>query len=182
MALSKINSASILDASVAATDLASGAARDNFGANAILQIQTTVLNGFISTSVGGSPDVITNGAQVFGINFTPVSATSKILVQTSTIAVSEESNAGDMCWVALWNGSSFIAANSGTWLYTHFGGNLAGNYHTVHELFNSGSTTTRLIQVRAGMNTGTAYINGSSFYNYNSINAQVRMTIMEIAG
>lgn len=64
----------IADASVTATKLASGAARTNFGAGAVLQvIQTVVTTQFSTTS---SPSVATGLAA----SITPSSATSKILV------------------------------------------------------------------------------------------------------
>lgn len=153
------------------------------GSGVILQTQTAVLNGFVTTTLNGPPDTITNGYQVFSISFTPIRATSLIIVQTSSIAISEENNAADMCWLALWNGSSFVAANSGTWLYNHFTNNYNAAHLNINEQFVAGSTTTRTIQVRAGMNSGSSatYINGNSTSNYNSINAQVRMIVWEIA-
>lgn len=154
------------------------------GVGKVLQVQSTATQGVLSTTANGAPSTITNGVQVFSLSFTPISASSTILVQTSSIAVSENSNGADMCWVALWNGSTFIAANSGTWLYTHFGSALNAAYISINETFSAGSTATRTIQVRAAMNSSgvTVYVNGNASANYTGTSAQIRMTVMEIAG
>jgi hypothetical protein len=150
----------------------------------VLQVASTTLQGVITTTTQGAPSTITNGAQVFSLSFTPISASSTILVQTSTVAISEESNIADNTWLALWDDTTFIAANSATWIYTHFAGSLNGNYTSLNESFSAGSTSTRTIQVRAGMNggTGTIYINGNSYSNYTGTSNQVRMIVWEIAG
>jgi hypothetical protein len=150
----------------------------------VLQVASTTRQGLITTTTQGVPSTITNGAQVFSLSFTPISASSTILVQTSTVAISEESNIADNTWLALWDGTTFIAANSATWLYTHFAGSLNANYTSLNESFSAGSTSTRTIQVRAGMNggTGTIYINGNSSANYTGTSNQVRMLVWEIAG
>lgn len=66
------------DATITAADLASGAARSNFGAGAVLQVvSTTKTNVFSSTS--------TSYIDITGlsVNITPTSASSKILVLVS---------------------------------------------------------------------------------------------------
>jgi hypothetical protein len=57
MALSKIASAGIQDASVAAADLASGAARTNFGAGAVLQA-TKATSNTLTLNTGTPTDVV----------------------------------------------------------------------------------------------------------------------------
>lgn len=149
----------------------------------VLQVVTTTVDGVLTTTTQGAPSTITNGVQVFSTSFTPISATNVILVQTSTIVVSEETNFGDMCWLALWDGSTFIAANSGTALYTHFSGALNMACLSLNNAYAAGSTSTRTISVRAGINSGagTTYVNGSSSANYTGSSARVQMTVWEIA-
>ena len=152
-------------------------------AGSVLQVASTVFQGVGSTTANGSASTITNGLQIFSLSFTPLLASSNILVQTSSVAISESTNGADWAWLALWNGSTFVAANSGTWLYTNFGGNLNAAYTSINEVFAAESTATRTIQVRAAMNGGsqTTYINGNASNNYTGTSAQIRMTVMEIA-
>jgi hypothetical protein len=160
-----------------------GTVLTNKTAGTVLQVTTNTVDGVLTTTTQGAPSTITNGVQVFSTSFTPTSATSVILVQTSNIVVNEESNFGDICWLALWDGSTFIAANSGSALYTHFAGNLNMACLSLNNSYSAGSTSTRTISVRAGINAGagTTYVNGSSSYNYTGSSARVQMTVWEIA-
>lgn len=152
------------------------------GGHSVIQMQSTTFDGVTSTSVAGSPSTSNAGVQLLAINFTPLSASSKILVQTSTIGVAEEANGGDIPWVALWVGSTFVAANSGNWLYSHFAGSLNSIYANINHVWPSWGTVAQVVQVRAGINAGTAYINGGSVtsYNYTGNSARISMTVMEI--
>lgn len=152
------------------------------GAGGVLQVATNTMDGVVSTSAAGAPNVITNGIQLFSTAFTPTSASSIILVTTSTIVVSEETNAGDIGWLALWDGSTFICAASGNALYTHYAGNLNVTHLSLNNTYTAGSTATRTISVRAGFNGGTAYINGNSTSNYTGNQSRIQMTVFEIAG
>lgn len=180
---SVLNAIPATSGSVAASYLAGGAARANWGAGGVLQVATSTVDGVLTTTANGVPSTITNGVQVFSLSFTPTSATSIILVQTSSIAISEESNTADMCWLALWDGSTFICANSGTWRFTSFAGNLNAAYISLNNSYTAGSTNTRTIQVRAAMNGGsnTTYVNGNSGSNYTGSSQRVQMTVWEIA-
>ena len=149
-------------------------------AGSVLQVATDVFTGPTSTSVAGFPNVITNGTQLFSISFTPQFSNSLILVQTSSINISEETNSGDMGWVALWDGGTFIAANSGSPRYVHFASNLNSTHVNVNNAYVAGSTSTRVIQVRAGFSGGTAYVNGNSQYYYTGGNAVIEMIVWEI--
>lgn len=152
--------------------------------SSIIQIATTTLDGVVTSSTGGVPSTITNGVQIFSLSFTPKSADSTILVQTSSIVVAEESNGGDIAWLALWNGSTFVCANSGNALYSHFAGTLNMAHLSLNNSFAAGSTATRTIQVRAGMNNGTVWANGNSnlsSYNFSGSSARVQMTVWELA-
>lgn len=145
-----------------------------------LQIATSTYDGVVSTSANGSPSLST-GIQLFSVSFTPKFATSLILVQTSTISIEEIANSGDKGWLGLFDGDTFIAANSGGPLYTHFASNLNVTHVSLNNSWIAGSTSTRTIQVRAGFDGGTAYINGNSTYNYTGNAARIQMTVWEIA-
>jgi len=132
------------------------------------------------TATGGAPSTITNGGQLFTYDFTPTAASSTILVMTSTVCISEESNGGNMCWIALWNGATFISANSGSSLDSRFAGSILMAHQSICDTFSAGSTSARAIQVRGGMDGGTGYLNGASSPNYNGSSARCSMVIQEI--
>lgn len=81
MSLSKIASAAIQDASVAASDLAAGAARTNFGAGAVLQVVQAIKTDTFTTTSTSFVDV--GGMSVV---ITPSSVSSRILI-LSTCAI-----------------------------------------------------------------------------------------------
>jgi len=170
---------------VAGTVLTSGSNAD-FPAGSVLQVATDTLEGSMSGSyAAGVPSTITNGVEVFSVSFTPTSASSTILVMTSTVSMHEEANLGDAWWLALWDGSTFVAANSGTWNYLNFANNRNAAYHSLCHTYSAGSTSTRTISVRAGLNGGTGsqqWINGNSSAAYTGSSARTQMTVMEIAG
>ena len=149
----------------------------------VVKIATTTTDGLLTTTTQGAPSTITNGVQVFSLSFTPTYSTSTILVQTSTIAVSEETNFADIGWLALWDGSTFIAATSGSPLYSRFSSAFNATFLSLNNSYSAGSTSARTITVRAGMNggVGTVYVNGSSAANYSGSSARIQMTIWEIA-
>jgi len=149
----------------------------------VLQVATTTTDGLITTTNNGAPSTITNGVQVFSLSFTPLSASSTILVQTSTITVSEVVNFADIPWIALWDGSTFIAAASGSANSDNFNGGRNLGCFSLNNSYSAGSTSTRTISVRAGMNSGsgTTYINGNVAANYTGSSARVQMTVWEIA-
>jgi hypothetical protein len=149
----------------------------------VIQVQVNTLDGVLSGGTAGAPSTITNGVQIFSLNFTPLSASSLILVQTSTIALSEEANSGDRVWLALWRGGNFIAANSGSPLYSHFAGNLNMSCLSLNNSFASWGTTMDTISVRGGIDAGTIIINGcgNALYNYTGSSSRIQMTVWEIA-
>jgi hypothetical protein len=160
--------------------------QSDFPAGSVLQVATDTLEGIISGSyTTGAPSTITNGTEVFSLSFTPTSASSTILVMTSTVCMYEDANLGDVWWLALWDGSTFVAANSATWAYTSFANSRNGIYHSLCHTYDAGSTSTRTISVRGGLNGGTGvhqYINGNSYLSYTGSSARIQMTVMEIAG
>jgi hypothetical protein len=179
----KVSGASLISSSVPTAAIADNAiTRTKMGyAGAILQVATTTLDGVLSGGSGGSPSTISAGVQVFSLSFTPISASSLLLVQTSAIAVMEESNSGDYVWLSLYDGSTFIAANSGQGAYNHWSNALSLAHLTLNNSYSAGSTATRTISVRGGINSGTVYVNGNSIGNYSGSSARVQMTVWEIA-
>jgi hypothetical protein len=149
----------------------------------VIQVQTTTTDGVLSTTTTGAPTTITNGVQVFSLSFTPISATSTILIQTSSIVVQESTNGGDKSWLALWNGSTFIAATSGHASFHSFASNLNVANLSLNNSYSAGNTSARTISVRAGMDAGghTVYVNGNSYDNYTGSSARIQMTVWEIA-
>jgi hypothetical protein len=184
---SSITSAKIADDAVTSAKLASGAVTTaDLPAGSVLQVATDTLEGVISGSyTTGVPSTITNGTEIFSLSFTPTSASSTILVMTSTVSMVEDANVGDVWWLALWDGSTFVAANSATWTYTSFANSRNGIYHSLCHTYDAGSTSTRTISVRGGLNGGSTvhqYINGNSYLSYTGSSAKIQMTVMEIAG
>lgn len=185
MPIDRIITASIQDGAVVAADLAAGVpTRAQLPAGAVLQIATSTFDGVTTGGTSGVPSTITNGTQLFSVSFTPTAATNIILVQTSTIVISEEANNGDRGWLALWDGSTFIAANSGNALFNHYSSNFNVTHVSLNNSYVAGSTATRTISVRAGFDGGAGaniYINGNSTYNYTGSSARIQMTVWEIA-
>ena len=99
---------------------------------------------------------------------------------TSTISISEESNSANIPWLALWNGSSFVAATSGHGLDSRYVGSLLAETFSMCHTFSAGSTSERAIQVRGGLDGGTVYLNGASSANYTGSSARISMIIQEI--
>ena len=152
------------------------------GGNTVIQMASQTFDGLVTTSAGGNPNVITNGYQLFAINFTPLSASSNILVQTSTIKIGEETNNSNLAWLALWYGTTFVAANSGTGSYLAFNNNLNTVHHSLNHVIPSWGTSLQTVTVRAGMDSTNCYINGQGYTNpYSGSSARISMTIMEIA-
>ena len=88
----------------------------NINMAGVAQVTTTASNNVTVNTVNMSKinvNMKSHGGQLFTYDFTPTASSSTILVMTSTISISEESNSANIPWLALWNGSSFVAATSG---------------------------------------------------------------------
>jgi hypothetical protein len=98
-----ISAGGLPDACVTAADLASGAARSNFGAGCILQvaqgIETSVQNSLNSSTFADIPNITAT--------ITPTSTSSKILVMVSLYGGSTSN-----CGVRLMRGTTPIAVNT----------------------------------------------------------------------
>lgn len=118
--LSKLGALLNSDGKVPSGALASGAARANFGAGAVLQVVSTSYTTYTSGTNGSYVDV--NG---FSVSITPASATSKILIiygingitnaggSTSYAAFFQLADASNAQLVQLYNG--FIVGGSQTY-------------------------------------------------------------------
>jgi hypothetical protein len=96
--------------------------------------------------------------------------------------VYEPTNLGNYFWVALWDGSTFIAANSGTVGFQVFANALNAGYYTLNNSYTSGSTSTRTISVRVGGALAqTLQINGNANGALTGSSARIQMTVWEIA-
>jgi hypothetical protein len=181
MALTQVASGLIASVSGASLTGTQNIPKATLPTGSVLQVATNTFDNYVSTTANGNPNDITKGVQLFSVSFTPISATSTILVQTSSIVIGEESNTGDKCWLALWDGSTFIAANSGTASPSHFNSALQMAHQSLNNSYTSGSTATRTISVRAGMDGTSCYINGNSTYNNSGSSQRIQMTVWEIA-
>tara|TARA_R110002073_G_scaffold287143_2_gene451861 strand:+ start:761 stop:1330 length:570 start_codon:yes stop_codon:yes gene_type:complete len=146
----------------------------------LLQSVSVTKDAVATSTAAGVPSTITNGGQLFTYDFTPTASSSTILVMTSTISISEESNSANIPWLALWNGSSFVAATSGHGLDSRYVGSLLAETFSMCHTFSAGSTSERAIQVRGGLDGGTVYLNGASSANYTGSSARISMIIQEI--
>ena len=154
------------------------------GGNSVIQVASATYDSYTSSSASGAPTSQSNGVAIFNINFTPLSLTSNILIQTSTIEIHEQSNVLDVPWIALWVGSTFYFANSGSAPYTSFSGSLNMAHHSLNHVISSWGTSQQTVQIRAGMGISTGntfYINGNTSYQYAGSSARISCTIMEIA-
>lgn len=146
----------------------------------IVQVVTskTTTNG--TTTANGIPSP-TIGLQLFNQPFTPKLTNSIILVQTSTVSIHEESNSSNNCWLGAWYDTTQIGVNSATVNYTSFSGALQGGYFSLNHTIASWGTSTKNINIRAGMDAGTSYINVNGYSNFATSLKELGLTIMEIA-
>jgi hypothetical protein len=148
--------------------------------NKILQYKTFAYTGGVMTTSNTGTPTATNGATIFSVGFTPLSANSTIVVQTSSISCHEESNAANIPWVSAWYGSTLIGVASGTVNYTSFNGALQGCYHSLNFSVPSWGLTAQTIRIAGGMDGGTTYVCGNSYSNYSGANNTVGLTVFEL--
>jgi len=120
MALTQVQTGMIADTAVTAAKLASGAARSNFGAGAILQ----VVQASDSTTRNTSANYPTDSG--WSASITPTSATSKILVQVNWetwVTVGSGTNGNKMGVYGIWRGGNqlvhtrlSLSPPSGSWV------------------------------------------------------------------
>lgn len=166
----------------------------NLPAGTVLQVQrnqvtgrTTGANTFpYTTSALGSPSS-TTGSKYLEVSFTPISATSLILIQVYCSALSEQTNTSNAAAAGIWKNNT--GAPLTVWYalnLTAAGGsppggvNSAGNINMMYTE-TSGSTTTRTYSWYAGMDGGAGLIN--SIGSDTSFGGQMSsiMTVTEIS-
>lgn len=166
----------------------------NLPAGTVLQVQrnqvtgrTTGANTFpYTTSALGSPSS-TTGSKYLEVSFTPISATSLILIQVYCSALSEQTNTSNAAAAGIWKNNT--GAPLTVWYalnLTAAGGsppggvNSAGNINMMYTE-TSGSTTTRTYSWYAGVDGGAGLIN--SIGSDTSFGGQMSsiMTVTEIA-
>ena len=180
-----LDSTSTLDATKLSGDLPAidGSSLTGISGGKVLQVVTSTFTSGYVTSTAGSNDVAsTDGYGLFAVSFTPTSASSKIIISSSTVSIHEEANNYNSCWVASFYDTTRIAVTSGTW---HSNSNFVSSYNAAYFSINhsvsSWGTSAKTINIRAGMDgsSGTFHINGSSLYNMSG-QAQIGLTIMEV--
>ncbi len=151
------------------------------GGGKLLQIKYGTKDGVTSTTSSGNSNSITAGVQLININFTPVSATSKLLLQSSSVCVHEwGSNQGDHYWTSVWNGTTHVGGNESSPDDSLWNNTWGVAWNVIHHVGDSGNTNARDIQLRAGGNgSATKYINGGVTYNQTGIRARIGFTVME---
>jgi hypothetical protein len=158
-----------------------------YPAGHVIQIET---DSFSDTGAGiwaaalASASNITNtdGYQLFNTSFTPKFANSKLLIQTSTVMASEESNLEDGGYMVAFYDTTRCIVCYGSPVYSHFSGNLNLSFFSFNHTIDSWGTSTKNLNVRAGMGGGGYIVNRSWSGTLPSFAQTVGLSIMEIAG
>ena len=147
----------------------------------VLQIKYGTHDGVTSTTNNGNSNSITAGVQLINISFTPVSSSSKLLLQSSTVCVHEwNANQGDHYWTSVWNGTTHVGGNENSPDDALWNNTWGVGWNVINHVGDSGNTNARDIQLRAGGNgSATKYINGGVTYNQSGIRARIGFTVME---
>jgi len=164
----------------------------NLPAGTVLQVQrnqvtgrTTGANSWsYTTSALGSPSS-TTGSKFLEVSFTPISATSLIIIEVYCSVISEATNTSDQAGAAIWKNNtgaplSVLHIATFTSNITIAGSNSSSSA-TMLVTETAGSTTTRTYSWYAGVNGGPSVIN--SFGTDTSYGGQMSsiMTVTEIA-
>ena len=155
----------------------------------IIQVATYTTNASLSGTIDGTAGDLsaTHGTTWHTVSFTPKSASSKLLFQTSNISMHETSNVADGFWGTITDGTTLSAATSGTIDYTSWLNALNGAVISFNHTFNSWGTTAKNLDIRFGCQRsasgGSMHINYPGAYgnNYNTpANRNIGISIMEI--
>jgi hypothetical protein len=164
----------LVDGSVTAAKLASGAARSNFGAGAVLQVLSTTKTDSFSSSSASFVDITG-----LSVAITPSSASSKILVMV-TVAVGNAINNAQLNLVR--NGTNISQSTSGTANNT-VGVDFPSSYknitYPILYLDSPATTSAVTYKIQLGPNNSTAYINVRATDQY--FGSTSTITVMEIA-
>lgn len=154
----------------------------NMPIGSIIQVVTAeYTSGRINSANSGVPNS-TNGSQIFSQAFTPKSASSKIIVQTSTVSIYESINDQNWFWLGAWYDTTQIGCCIATSNYTSWQGSCNGGYYCLNHSTNSWGTSAKNINVRAGgQSGGNVWVNGASdTYNMSAANAKISLIIIEV--
>jgi len=168
------------DASITASDLASGVARSNFGAGAVLQVQSTTLTTVFSSSSATFTDVTG-----LSVSITPSSASSRILIFAS-VSQATSTTSGSL-WQLVRNSTAIDIGTAGyTWpatggYYTESGTNASNAWSQPSANFLDSPATTSAVtyKVQGRSLSGTFYINRRGAGT--DLNLTSSITVMEIA-
>ena len=165
-----------------ANNLGTVTATTKFPAGHIIKIgtdtnATTGAGVSVSGSVGSAN---THGYQLFNTSFTPLFANSKILLQTSSIFIGEESNSGTYAWLNAWYDTTRVGMVYGTAHYGNFEGSKHWTVLALNHVFDSWGDSAKNINVRAGSNQ-TSHVKNRSTDDMETQEMTVTLTIMEIA-
>ena len=149
--------------------------------NAVLQVVNGTYNSNGSTTNSANPPTYTGGLELFSTSFTPRKSTSRIIVQSSTVSMHEESNTGNIHWLGAWYGAgNLIGVNSGMIHYGSFTGALQGAHHSLNHSVASWGTSAQTITIRAGSDSSQLYVNYNTYANATNAYRVLSFTIMEV--
>lgn len=177
---SSISSSKIIDGVVSATDLATGAARTNFGAGAVLQVKQVYTDSMISFTNTGS--WANSGIYV---DITPSSTNSKILILL-TVGSGQSANSFNNAFRVTRSGT-VIGGNSNS-LYGWIGEDtyLSANATTssAQYLDSPASTSSLRYELQMICDGNTGYINraGGGTGSIGNAVGSTQIIVMEIAG
>jgi hypothetical protein len=140
----------------------------------------------LGTSAGGASPTYNAGCLITSVSFTPKSASSKILIQTNSVALWETQNVADHFYLWAANDSAGnVLTKSGGYLPL-FGSGLHGAIINLNGTANSWGTSTNTISFRIGTSGGPGdYYQWNPWYGAGGFNSDTvghfSYTIMEIA-
>jgi hypothetical protein len=143
-------------------------------------------NASLGTSAGGTSPTYNAGCLITSVSFTPKSASSKILIQTNSVALWETQNVADHFYLWAANDSAGnVLVKSGAYLPL-FGSGLHGAIINLNGTANSWGTSANTISFRIGTSGGPGnYYQWNPWYGASGFNSDTvghfSYTIMEIA-
>ena len=176
MGLTRINNQALTDVTSAGLPTLSS---DKLPTGSVIQAKH-----FKSTTSGngtGTPS-LSNGLEIFSQSFTPKSSSSKIIIFTSQVSMSETSNVGDWGWILAGYDTTIIGYNTSSCRYSSFSGGLNAGNVVLNVSCDSWGTSAKTIKVRAGMNGSNGKVNENGSYDPSASERELGLTIMEIAG
>jgi hypothetical protein len=168
-----VTTAKIADANVTAAKLASGAARSNFGAGAVLQ----VVNATYATSTTTSSSTFADTGLTASI--TPSSSASKILVFVNMCGCGKRTNDTSLALKLVRNSTDILKIDEHAGFTNTTGRITIGSVSTSY-LDSPATTSSTTYKVQFASNANNALVQINDYYNSNG-NTTCTMTLMEIA-